>query len=213
VRKHREMLVDDYIHSQIARSYEWLLESGHEVLPTEYYSQLIHFVAGVRFDAQLILCGIDDGVSLIFVIDESRGEPISKPVENFAAIGSGSMIAESVLHQRSHRSEMPLKMAIYHALEAKRLGESAPGVGSRTTTTILLPGGKLAYPTNECTDCMESLIQQYAPKALDSFGEDWEQMPEEFLTVQEDLRDPEPTTTDSPRQRPLRGRRAKSDES
>ena len=182
IRKHREKLVDEYIHSQIARSYEWLLNEGRDALPAEYFSQLINSVSSVRLDAQLIICGFYEGDAIIFLIDESGGEPIARPIENFAAIGSGSIIAQSALHHRVHRMETPLKMALYHVYEAKRLGESAPGVGSQTTMTILLADGRNGWLTEWGTLFMQNCYKQYAPKVLEETG-DWVLIPDNFIEL------------------------------
>jgi hypothetical protein len=180
VRKHREKLVDEYIHSQIARSYEWLLDIGSEKLPSDYYSQLINYVSSVRFDAQLILCGFYEGSAGIFLIDETRGEPIVRPIENFAAIGSGSIVAESVLHSRANRLGMPLKMTLYQVYEAKRLGESAPGVGARTTFTILLADGRIGTITDSGGAFLQGCYGRYAPQLIED-SNDWEEIPESFI--------------------------------
>ncbi len=182
LRKHREKMADELIHSQIARSYQWLLEEGHSVLPSDYCSQLIRYVADIRLEAQLIVCGFCDNDPVIFLIDETRGAPIAGPIENFAAIGSGSLIALSVLHQREHQSTVPFRRALYHVYEAKRLGEAAPGVGKQTTVTVLLVGGKVGRPNESASFFVQQCYDRYAPKDLEG-KEDWEASPESLISV------------------------------
>jgi len=200
-REHREKLVDEYVHSQIARSYAWLLSEGHKVLPQEYYAQLIQYVSAVRFDAQLIVCGFSNESAVICLIDESRGEPVARPIENFAAIGSGSTVAESVLHQRVHRMDTPLKQALYHIYEAKRLGEAAPGVGHQTTIRILLADGRTAFLTEAGVSFVQRCYDRYAPKPLEGV-EDWEESTDSFIEMQAARATPQLTTRENSSQPP-----------
>jgi hypothetical protein len=60
-------------------------------------------------------------------------------VESFAAIGSGSPVAESVLFQREHVDDDVLGASLYHVYEAMKLGSIAPGVGKDFTINVLYP--------------------------------------------------------------------------
>lgn len=55
---------------------------------------------------------------------------------HFAAIGSGTYVAESALFYREHTGGESLGTAIYNVYEAMKLGAKAPGVGEKFSLHI-----------------------------------------------------------------------------
>ncbi len=214
VRTHREKMADEYIHTRIAKSYEWLLTEGQEALPQDLYSQLIHSIGNIQLDTQLIICGFLAGRPTIYVIDESRGLPYVRPVENFAAIGSGATIAEAMLHYRSHHGHTTLKVAAYHVCEAKRLGEMAPGVGYQTTFSVLFSDGSVAESGPSFVPWMDQKWNEYAPRPI-GLVSDWSDLGNGFLDIRPgvQLDHLQQTTTDEPLRPPLLESPEGSDES
>lgn len=60
-------------------------------------------------------------------------------ITNFALIGSGTYTAEPALHSRSQNPTLDLPDTVYNVYEAKKLGESSPSVGQKTTLYVLQP--------------------------------------------------------------------------
>src|SRR5437867_3990552 len=56
--------------------------------------------------------------------------------DDFAAIGTGAILAEAALFHRAEPKHTDLQSVIYRVYEAKRLGEKALGVGPETLLMI-----------------------------------------------------------------------------
>ncbi len=68
-----------------------------------------------------------------------RGIPRRHDVPGFHSIGTGSDGALYMMQYRKVSSAMPVRQALYYAMEAKYFGELAPGVGERTDLYIIRP--------------------------------------------------------------------------
>ena len=93
--------------------------------------------------------------------------------DNFAAIGSGSIIAEATLMQRGHSELWQLNRTIYAVYEAHKLGSIAPGVGAEMRMNIgaydpNLNGVALAIQVDpDWRDAMEKAYAEFGPKEID----------------------------------------------
>jgi 20S proteasome alpha/beta subunit len=128
VRTLRRRLADSLTHRRVSLSYEEFLEMGKEKLSPEVYSQLAFDISQQSIEAELILIGAMDADFSIFLCQ--AGEITT--CQDFAVIGSGSMVAEPILYQRELSAATDLPRALYVVYEAKRLGEISPGVGRET---------------------------------------------------------------------------------
>ena len=193
VNSRRRKIIEETVQSAIGKEYEWLLEKGKASLPDDSYSRLIQSVEYTKLGAQLILSGFvaekDTGMNIPAVcsIDDSTA-PCVRMAENFATIGSGAVVAESVLHRRSQQCDMPLKKTLYNVFEAKRLAEASmggsSGVGETTTIGVLLPTGRYVNLSDKAVDFLAGCFTKYGPKALEN-SESWDMMPHDFLKLEE----------------------------
>jgi hypothetical protein len=134
----KRKLVQEHIGLQFGLSYtEFLQAIGLNQIPETIASEAMGEIKRLDQNCCLLLCMFDaDGVPRILKVDSDGTLEI---VESFAAIGSGSPIAESVLFQREHVEDDVLGASLYHVYEAMKLGSIAPGVGKEFTINVLYP--------------------------------------------------------------------------
>ena len=138
-------IANEYVGALLGMSYKDFLTNGKQILPQKQFEEIIADIQRLDLGCQLILCSFIDGAQRIYKVCDDCSVEAS---DHFAAIGSGSDIAESVLFQRDHEGDLPLSHALYDVYEAVSLGSKAPGVGKQHAITVLIPpkpGGKISF--------------------------------------------------------------------
>lgn len=165
-------IANEYVGSLLGITYKELLALGKERLPKQRFDEIITDIEKLDLDCQLILCSFVKGQSQLFKVQADCSVEVC---EHFAAIGSGSDIAESVLFQREHEGDLPLGQTLYDVYEAARLGSKAPGVGNTHAISVLIPpkkGGEIAYSrvTEKGYKFLSKKFKQYGPKDFYRLG-------------------------------------------
>jgi len=130
-QKHR--IANEIIVGRFGISYDELLKIGREHFPPDVYRDTISEISRTSLDCWLLVIAFSQPQPTIFRISDSG---MVETCQNFAAIGSGLYLAESVLFQRNQHTNNDLGTTIYNVFEAMRLGSRAPGVGDRFEITI-----------------------------------------------------------------------------
>jgi hypothetical protein len=138
----KRVLADNYVHSQLGVSYDYLLEYGRSRFPQHHFDEIISGVRLIDLACQLILAGFIGGNPFLFTID--RDCAIYRD-ESFAVIGSGTPVAQASLFRRGYRGYMPIEEAAYYIFEAKKFSEVSPGVGSRTDMAVVKKSKKTGF--------------------------------------------------------------------
>jgi hypothetical protein len=91
---------------------------------------------------------------------------------NFATIGSGNVIAESVLYQRTLTRFAPLERTLYVVYEAMKSSKIAPGVGSQINIVVIEPSADDEFVmtrilSRDGFQHQDEIFKKYAPKKLD----------------------------------------------
>jgi len=96
---HKMLLCDQTVRRRLGISFKRFLEKGEHELTVEVRNRMLYELEEIDFGCTLLTYGFVKGIDFpyIFTIDGS-GEVTHR--QNFAAIGSGGMVAESVLYQR-----------------------------------------------------------------------------------------------------------------
>jgi hypothetical protein len=128
VRSYKYSLADEVVSGRFGMSYGDLLKVGKVNLPDDVYRETITEISRMPLDCWLLLLGFAHNHPTLYRISNYG---VVESCENFAAIGSGSYIAEASLFQRSQSSRTDLGTTIYNVYEAMRLGAIAPGVGDK----------------------------------------------------------------------------------
>jgi len=95
--------------------------------------------------AELVVCTFTDDEAAILVV-EASGKVIW--VDHYAAVGTGSQIASTFLHQRPYADSMPLDECLYRAVEAKMAAERNPYVGPKTNLEFRT-SSEISFISNE----------------------------------------------------------------
>lgn len=191
----KRTLVENFVQSQLAVNYDYLLKHGASQLPERQFDDLVSGVRSIDLGCQLILVGFLSGNPFMFTID--RNATVYRE-ESFAVIGAGGPVAQSSLFRRAYRGYMPINEAAYYIYEAKRLSEVAPGVGSRTDMAVIGDVDRPGFSKWMTVDPfymarLDSEYKRFGPQEYKS--EPW-QWPTVGLWFKEDQPSPELTTDD-----------------
>jgi 20S proteasome alpha/beta subunit len=129
-------IANEYVGALLGVSYKDFLTNGKQILPEKQFEEIVADIQRLDMGCQLLLCSFIGGQQRIYKVSDDCSVEVD---EHFAAIGTGSDIAESVLYQRDHEGDLPLSHALYDVYEAARLGSKAPGVGRQHAISVLVP--------------------------------------------------------------------------
>jgi 20S proteasome alpha/beta subunit len=165
-------IANEYVGALLGMTYRDFLTNGKQILPEKQFEEIIADLQRLDLGCQLILCSFVDGAQRIYKVCDDCSVEAS---EHFAAIGTGSDIAESVLFQRDHEGDLPLSHALYDVFEAASLGSKAPGVGKQHAITVLVPPrlrGKIAYSrvSDRGYRFLERCFKKYGPRNFYRLG-------------------------------------------
>lgn len=168
----KNKIADAHVGKLLGITYKEFLQTGKERLPKKRFTEIISDIEELELDCQLILCSFIDNEAQIFKIGADCSVELC---EQFAAIGTGSDVAESVLFQRDHEGDLPMSHALYAVYEAASLGSKAPGVGQQHAIGVLLPpkkGGEIAYSrvTEKGERFLKRKFYRYGPKQFYRLG-------------------------------------------
>jgi hypothetical protein len=114
-------------------------EEGSKFLPN--FLELQAKLQGYELSVEILVAGFDPTLmppAKIFTMASSeRGVPTRHDLPGFAAIGSGGIAAAYMMYFRDVKPTLPVRGAVYYALEAKYFGEHASGVGPSTDMVVV----------------------------------------------------------------------------
>lgn len=119
--------------------------SRASVLPESTREELLTKIDAHQVEVGFIVAGFDSlGNGHIFSVDDSeqRGKPRIQDLPGYHAIGSGGAAAAYMMGYREVSAAMPLRLALYYAVEGKYFGEKSGGVGTKTDAWVLRSGEK-----------------------------------------------------------------------
>jgi hypothetical protein len=129
-------LAEESILAQYGMTMEDFIKS-RDSLGDALYERLWGEIGRIKLGCDLLVCGFDNAKSAhIFIASNPSDDNPSFVTDcdfpGFAAIGTGSYLAESVLHGAGQNSVNRLSLTIYNTATAKFLSESATDVGEQT---------------------------------------------------------------------------------
>ncbi len=136
----KRKLADEHISLKFGIGYKEFRKCvGQNQILASLASEAYQEISTIQFECELIIPFFFDRQPRIYKIDAWGGVELC---ENFAAIGTGAIIAEGVLYQRKHEARDPLGPSLYHVFEAMKLGSIASDVGQEHTIDVLYPQGE-----------------------------------------------------------------------
>lgn len=167
---HKRRLCDEMAQLKFGISYERLLTNGREELPEDSRLRFFHRLEDLDYQCDLLIAGFVGNSAVIYYIDD-RGEVSQR--ENFAAIGSGSAIAEGNLFFRQQHGISTVERTLYCVYESTRLAyeAKAPGVGQTLTFLKLEPSQQgilgVGRMSAKCLGELTRLYEQkYGPRTI-----------------------------------------------
>src|SRR6185503_4661400 len=112
---HKQKLIERLVQSRVGMSFEYFRLHGEQEMPADVRSRLWYDIERLDYECELILCGFLGNMPNLFQI--KRYGDVEK-ADHFAAIGSGAVIAESVLYQREQKHSNELNETLYNVYEA-----------------------------------------------------------------------------------------------
>lgn len=156
---------DEHVVRKFGLDYNSFLDSvGQSRIPNPTAVGTFGEIARLDFGCELILVTFVEGNAYIYKVTH-----LVEPCDNFAAIGSGCLIAEGALYQRKHESSAPLGPTVYRVFEAMKLGSVAPTVGTEHTINVLYPPRKDETVQSQMADLKDSTLDFLERKFRD-FG-------------------------------------------
>lgn len=179
IHQFRRRMAEQHVQSAAAMSYDDFLRHGKDQLPEDLHRQIAYEVSSQQIQAELIIIGFMEPYYSIYLL---RGGELCE-CDHFAAIGTGSTVAEANLYHRNQYFLRPLPETIYSAYEAKRLGEIAPGVGKSTVLIVLYPPKKdgtgyieTKWVSEEKFSILDEHFGKFGPKQIKDL-----KLPDDFL--------------------------------
>lgn len=139
---HKQKFTEEYIHAHTNLSFEYFRDNKDKIDPS-IWSKVWGNIGKIKADCDLILCSFAARVPIMFQVSGnfSMMPEVSLVIreENFLTIGSGSVIANSMLCFRGQNEDSPLHQTVYNVFEAMRFAHqaSAPGVGKSHAFSVL----------------------------------------------------------------------------
>ena len=148
---HKEKLCQRFIRQQLGISFDQFMNQSEDELPPDLRGRLFHEMGQLEYGCELLVLGFNKHTlhsgDVTFepnIIEIDRYGEVSMH-QNFAAIGTGAVIATSTLYQRGQSAFSSLESTIYRMYEASHLAyKSAPGVGE-------IPQFQNSYPRQSPT--------------------------------------------------------------
>jgi len=125
-------LIEDFIRLQIGMSYEEFLRNSSTL--GNVFVEMMYQIRTITLGCSIILAGFIAAKPYIFCVSEDGSVNRHNP---FASIGSGGIIASAMLYKRNYMERCRVPTALYCVYEAKKMSESAPGVGKTTNLCVL----------------------------------------------------------------------------
>lgn len=128
------------------------------ILPEALREELLTKIADHRVGITLLVAGFGStGNAHIFSVDdnEDRGKPRIQDLPGYHAIGSGGEAAMYMMAYREMSAAVPLRLALYYAVEGKYFGEKSGGVGTKTDAWVMRSGLR---PFKMSTEALEESL-------------------------------------------------------
>ena len=136
----KSKLANEYVGLKFGMPYKEFREAvGKKQIPKSVATDAFAEIKSLDLDCSAIFPFFLEGAAYIFQV---QADGSVQECDNFAAIGSGSPIAEGVLFQRAQEDDMTLGRTVYHVYEAMKLGSIASDVGQEHTINVLYPPGE-----------------------------------------------------------------------
>jgi 20S proteasome alpha/beta subunit len=143
LQRNYELIGMNRAEAQYLKPIGWTIDrftrEGGSLLPN--FLELQSKLQEHELPVEILVAGFDRNLvppGKIFTMSSiNKGIPARCDIPGFAAIGSGATVAEYMMFYRDVSQKLPIRAAVYYALEAKYFGEQASGVSTSTDMFVL----------------------------------------------------------------------------
>ena len=172
VLQHRSKLVKLYVKSRHSVTFKYFRTHRQE-FDKGKRAETESGIENMQLGCVLLVCTFIKGTPFIFQVNE---DCTVIREENFAAIGSGSEVANAILCYRQQNDDLAVDETLYSVYEATKFARrtKVPGVGKLHAFSVLSPGRKQRRRLRELSKCFD----KYGPQKVKKVGlpkESWEQ--------------------------------------
>jgi ATP-dependent protease HslVU (ClpYQ) peptidase subunit len=173
--EYKRKFTEDYVQAATNLPFSHFKDNQDKIAP-DTWKEVWRNVGKIKADCVMIMCSFVAGVPLMFQVSGKFSDlPEEKLVlqeENFLTIGSGSVIANSMLCFRAQNEDLPVFQTVYNVFEAMRFARqaSAPGVGKSHAFSVLRPAsnGRIIRRRlkNKGLDFFKEQYEHFGPQNL-----------------------------------------------
>jgi 20S proteasome alpha/beta subunit len=160
----KKQKVDEFIQGRYGISYDDFLQFGKEKLPTDIHREAFLSLSEITIGCSLIVAGFCGRMPTIIETTDNCRVLIR---EDYATIGEGAFLAQSVLLQRKHFDSDSTAETIYKVFEAKKYAENVRSVGEDTTIAVINPKGERLDVKKAGRNELEQYFKKYGPQKID----------------------------------------------
>jgi len=167
---YKKKLCERFVSQKLGMTLERFLAKGEKELTPEVRNRTLLQLEELTFECELIVAKFIDNEVYLFSIEGDGGVVRH---QNFAAIGTGSVIARSTLYQRAQTWQLGIEPTLYNLYEAAQLARIAPGVGdiSEFLVTTSSEDGRLEgrITSPEYRKLLGKTFKSVGPKPLSKY--------------------------------------------
>jgi hypothetical protein len=165
IGRYKSEFADAHVQSRLGISYDAFRKTGRKTLPDDLFNQVSAEIRLHYSCAELIVAGFQQGPVMAKISSD-----IVWSCDDFAVIGSGTLLAESSLYHREQTFLYDLNTTLYNVYEAKRLAEKESNVGKKTCIYIVRPGLPTVQSlTPEGFKNLEKCFAKFGPQIVRPF--------------------------------------------
>jgi 20S proteasome alpha/beta subunit len=164
LNKRKKEKIDEFIHGRYGISYDDFLSFGRDKFPADVHREAILTLSEIDIGCSLIVAGFAQQRFPRLVETTDRCGVLVR--EDFATVGEGAYLAQSVLLQRRHMDTRDLGQTIYVVYEAKRYAEEVASVGKQTTVAVISPDGSRLDIKGEGLESLADRFKAYGPQPI-----------------------------------------------
>jgi hypothetical protein len=153
---------DETTRGQYGLSYDELRKVGNTQMPPDLFREAMWAVRDCDIRAQFIVYGFTDFGLPLLVETDTSGKVFIR--EDFAVVGSGGYLAQSVMMHREHHESASVEETFYTVYEAKRYAEGDRSVGPSTTLLRADQDGGRFMITAGGKKWADKLYQRFGPR-------------------------------------------------
>lgn len=175
ILKHKKKLVKRFVKARHGVSFEHFRTHKSE-FDKGKWTETQSGIANIGLGCSLIVCAFLKKEAFVFQVNEDCS--IVRE-ENFAAIGSGSDVANAILCFRQQHEELSIEETAYSLFEATQFARKAkvPGVGKLHAFSVLYPGRKQRRLRQRGIRQLSKYFNEYGPQKIKRVGlpkDSWE---------------------------------------